>query len=477
MTELPKGWAQASVEELATTGGVTDGPFGSNLKTEHYTDAGPRVVRLQNIGDGVFRDERAHISDEHFRCLQKHSVQENDVLVASLGEVLPRACLAPASLGPAIVKADCIRVRPAECVAPAYLAWALNAPQTRSHVSESIKGVGRPRINLRDLRALQLPVAPLSEQERIVTAIEEAFSKLDAGEAGLRTVRQLLKRMRDAVLNAAVTGRLVPQDPTDTPATKLLADLGVEPLDGPDLGPIPESWAWAGLDALNDPSRPICYGILKPGPHTPDGVPYVEVRSLRSGHIEPESLPRSHRDVEKGFVRSRLQPGDLTIAIRGTTGRVATVPPTLQEGNVSRDCARVAVVGADARYVQAYLRGPLAQSFFAARVRGVAVKGINIGDLRRLPVAIPPIEEQHRIAVEVDRQLSDLDACERAVDAGLTRSAALRRSVLKAEFEGRLVPRDPSDELASVLLARIRAERPDPTTTPRKRGAAARRTL
>ncbi len=70
----------------------------------------------------------------------------------------------------------------------------------------------------------ELPVAPSAEQERIVTAIEEAFSKLDAGEAGLRTVRQLLKRMRDAILTAAVTGRLVPQDPTDTPAAKLLAD-------------------------------------------------------------------------------------------------------------------------------------------------------------------------------------------------------------------------------------------------------------
>src|SRR4051812_46437547 len=103
MTELPAGWAMATVEELATADGVTDGPFGSNLKTEHYTDAGPRVVRLQNIGDGVFRDERAHISEEHFARLEKHSVLAGDVLVASLGEILPRACLAPTNLGPAIV--------------------------------------------------------------------------------------------------------------------------------------------------------------------------------------------------------------------------------------------------------------------------------------------------------------------------------------------------------------------------------------
>ncbi len=79
--------------------------------------------------------------------------------------------------------------------------------------------------------------------------------------------------------------------------------------------------------------------------------------------------------------------------------------------------------------------------------------------LRRFPVPVPPLEEQARIVAEVERQLSFVEACERAVDVGLARSAGLRRSVLKAAFEGRLVPQDPSDEPASVLLDRIRAER------------------
>jgi type I restriction enzyme, S subunit len=64
---------------------ITDGPFGSNLKTAHYTDVGPRVIRLQNIGDAVFRDERAHISQEHFSRLRHHEVREGDVVVALLG--------------------------------------------------------------------------------------------------------------------------------------------------------------------------------------------------------------------------------------------------------------------------------------------------------------------------------------------------------------------------------------------------------
>src|SRR5579872_6070240 len=100
----PPGWEWASVESLATAAvrAITDGPFGSNLKTEHYSDSGPRVIRLQNIGDGVFRDEYAHISREHFERLKAHEVEAGDVVVALLGDELPRACSIPAGVAPAI---------------------------------------------------------------------------------------------------------------------------------------------------------------------------------------------------------------------------------------------------------------------------------------------------------------------------------------------------------------------------------------
>ena len=93
--DLPPGWTWARLEDLvaAEPRAITDGPFGSNLKTAHYTDSGPRVIRLQNIGDGVFRHEDAHVSEEHYMSLIQHSVREGDLVVASLGETLPRACL------------------------------------------------------------------------------------------------------------------------------------------------------------------------------------------------------------------------------------------------------------------------------------------------------------------------------------------------------------------------------------------------
>ena len=92
--DLPPGWAWAQLQDLAAAEprAITDGPFGSNLKTAHYTDDGPRVIRLQNIGDGVFKPEEAHVSQEHYETLLRHEAQAGDLIVASLGEGRSAKC-------------------------------------------------------------------------------------------------------------------------------------------------------------------------------------------------------------------------------------------------------------------------------------------------------------------------------------------------------------------------------------------------
>ena len=203
--DLPDGWTWARLEDLvaAEPPAITDGPFGSNLKTAHYTDSGPRVIRLQNIGDGVFKHEDAHISEEHYITLVRHSVREGDLVVASLGETLPRACLVPSWVPPAIVKADCIRVRLHANVDSSYINFALQRPDLRHQTATQIKGVGRPRLGLKGIRNLAVPLAPLSEQQRIVASIEEHFSRLDAVENVLAETLERLDVLRVSVLLSA----------------------------------------------------------------------------------------------------------------------------------------------------------------------------------------------------------------------------------------------------------------------------------
>jgi hypothetical protein len=225
MNDLPHGWAEASVGSIAES--LIDGPFGSNLKTEHYQPTGARVIRLQNIADGRFDDrDKAHISLARYDSLKRHEARPGDVLIAALGEVLPRVCLVPPDIGPAIVKADCFRLRPHQGISANYLAFILSAPQIRKRASIEIAGVGRPRLNLRKVSALGIPIPPNAEQERIVAAIEEQFSRLDAGVTALERARQNLMRMRTAVLQAAVSGTLTATDQSMW-TTRRIADVAL----------------------------------------------------------------------------------------------------------------------------------------------------------------------------------------------------------------------------------------------------------
>lgn len=220
MRSLPEGWCWASVDQLAGEGGqgLCDGPFGSNLKTAHYTEEGPRVVRLQNIGDGEFRDEEAHISEEHFERLRKHEVRAGDLVIASLGEVLPRACVVPGWLGPALVKADCIRFRPTPNAAGLYLRLALNSPPVRQRTTDKIHGVGRPRLGLTGIREIALPLPPLAEQHRIAAEVDRRLSVLDAIDTTLDANLARCERLRQSILKRAFEGYLTPRiDPHGVP--------------------------------------------------------------------------------------------------------------------------------------------------------------------------------------------------------------------------------------------------------------------
>lgn len=231
LPELPKGWCWASVEQLSAhePNSITDGPFGSKLKTAHYTRSGPRVVRLQNVGDGKFIDAKAHISDQHFEYLRKHEVFAGDLVIAALGVDLPRACIIPDYVGPAIVKADCIRFKPHPSLADAkYLNVALNSDLLKSIAKNIVHGVGRPRLNQQQVKSLPLPLSNLAEQHLIVEEAERCLSVADEMEKAVEQSLKRAERLRQSILKRAFEGKLVPQDPSDEPASVLLEHIKAE---------------------------------------------------------------------------------------------------------------------------------------------------------------------------------------------------------------------------------------------------------
>ena len=190
---------------------VVDGPFGSSLTSEHYADEGARVIRLGNLGTGNFKaEDEAFIPLSHFETLRQHEVREGDLLVAGLGDQnnpLGRACLAPEGLGPAIVKADCYRVRlQTDVVSHEFAALVLSSEPVTEETALLTRGATRARLNTEVARDIRLPVPPLAEQDAFVRRVAAERAALAMAEAACTRSVMLLQERKRALISAAVSG-------------------------------------------------------------------------------------------------------------------------------------------------------------------------------------------------------------------------------------------------------------------------------
>ncbi len=222
--ELPPGWQRKTVEELIPKGGIFDGPFGSNLKSDDYTKSGVRVIRLENIGQLRFIGEKeTFISREKYETLKKHTVDEGDIIFASFIADEVRACVLPKLSTKAIAKADCFCLRPKpELVDRQYLVFQLISQKSYNTLVEEVHGATRPRINTTQLRKLEVRVCPLPEQREIVRRVEALFALADQIEARYAKAKAYVEKLTPSLLVRAFRGELVPQDPNDEPASVLL---------------------------------------------------------------------------------------------------------------------------------------------------------------------------------------------------------------------------------------------------------------
>lgn len=208
---IPVHWSTGQLGKLAIS--RCDGPFGSGLKSNHYTIDGVRVVRLQNIGFASFRAENAaYISCHYWKddLGGGHEVLPGDLLMAGLGDErnpLGRACVVPTEIGPAMVKADCYRFRLGPRIDARYAAFTLSAT-ARAECGFLANGATRDRLNLGLASSRVIPIPPLCEQREIVDHLELVCSRIDTLIAKTERSIVLLREHRTALITAAVTGKI-----------------------------------------------------------------------------------------------------------------------------------------------------------------------------------------------------------------------------------------------------------------------------
>ncbi len=229
------------------------------------------------------------------------------------------------------------------------------------------------------LKDLSIPRPPLSEQRRIVELLDKA--------------RALQVKRRQALQSM---GEL---------AQSIFFEMFGDPISNSN------KYSQRSLLELVDPTRPITYGILKPGPDQNVGVAYVRVVDMIDGEISLSNMRKTSKIISSEYRRSLLSAGDLLISIRGHVGRLAIVPDELDGANITQDTARLAVKDAEPIFVRELLRHSSSKQWMARRTKGAAVQGINLADLKIMPVIVPPQEEQKRFSemvANIDETLARL---------------------------------------------------------------------
>jgi len=357
-------------------------------------------------------------------------IRKDDVLFSTVRTYLENIAFVPELYDGQVASTGFSVLRAKESLDPKFLFYYCLTQEFLEPLNNLQRGTSYPAVRDGDVRSQTFPLPPLVKQKNIVSKIEELFSQLDAGVAGLKRAQAELKRYRASVLKAAFEGRLVPQDPNDEPIEKLLNNKGVQVLDRNKYKPFPNSWGWTRLE--------YCVDIL-----------------------DRQRIPVNSKDREKRIIGKDIS--DL-YPYYGATGQVGWIDDFIfdeelvllgEDGapflDTNKDKAYIVKgkfwVNNHAHVIRAksnlttnrFLLHYLNFFDFSNYVTGTTRLKLNQTNMKSIPIIIPPIDEQNRIVEEIDRKLSIIDEINKSIKVGLQNSENLKSSILKFAFNGGLI--------------------------------------
>jgi type I restriction enzyme S subunit len=402
--------------ERVRLSGIADVLNGFAFSSAYFDRAnGVPLLRIRDVG----RDETDTCYTGEYDC--RYLVEPGSLVIGMDGDFRVARWHGPAAL---LNQRVCkVTVCDPELYDPQLLLYVLPGYLDAVHAHTS--SVTVKHLSSRTVQELPLPLPPLNEQRRIVAAIEENLSRLEAADASLAAALRWL----DAFVSQTV-------------ASALRGDWEVVP--------------------LREVTESQVYGTSVKASTDSSGVPVLRMGNINGGRLdlrELKYLPSDHPDVGK----LSLQPGDLLFNRTNspelvgksavfTANERMTFASYLIRVRLNEPC--------DPHWAALVINGPPGRRYIASvRSQQVGQANVNGTKLAALPLPLPPLEEQRRIVTEVEARLSVIDAMRDSIERAQRRSAALGAAILERAFRGELVPQDPADEPAEALLARIRAER------------------
>ena len=403
---MPKGWKWCRLEDYVFS--VTDGDHQAPPKVSK----GIPFLVISNIADGSldFSNTR-YVPEEYYEKIQmERKPKRGDILFSVTG-----------SYGIVVnIKTDrlfCFQrhiglIKPT--ISNEYLSFVLMSNYIKSLCDKLATGTAQKTVGLDTLRSLYVPIAPIEEQERIVAKIKHLLLQISFLEAGKEKLVAAIKQAKSKILDLAIHGKLVPQDPNDEPASELLKRINPKAeitCDNPQYGKlpfvIPSSWEWVKLSGIAKSNIGLTY---RPTDIVSTGVPVYRSNNIRNGKIDTTDLVKvSTKILEKQL----LHVGDLLICARNGSRNLIGKNAIISELKEPTSFGAFMAVCRSA-YNQ-WIRIVLNSEYFDRYLddsNSATINQVTQKMLLALPIPLPPHQEQHRIVAKIEELFAQLDKIE-----------------------------------------------------------------
>ena len=404
--ELPKGWKWTTLGEI---GEITTGNTPSKDNKEYYGGNIPffKPTDLEQGIDTKFSNDK--LSQLGFESSRK--LPANTVLVTCIGATIGKTGLIS-------VEGSCNQqinaIVPTKSIIPYFLYYACVSEYMQNEIKSNASATTLPILNKGNFSKIAFPLPPLEEQKRIVSEIERWMLFVNVVESGKSDLQKIIIQAKSKILDLAIHGKLVPQDPNDEPASELLKRINPKAeitCDNPQYGKlpfvIPSSWEWVKLSGIAKSNIGLTY---RPTDIVSTGVPVYRSNNIRNGKIDTTDLVKvSTKILEKQL----LHVGDLLICARNGSRNLIGKNAIISELKEPTSFGAFMAVCRSA-YNQ-WIRIVLNSEYFDRYLddsNSATINQVTQKMLLALPIPLPPHQEQHRIVAKIEELFAQLDKIE-----------------------------------------------------------------
>ena len=447
--EIPEGWAWCRLYSLSVKIGAGSTPTGGAAV---YTTSGIKFIRSQNVyNDGLILNDVAYISEEINQKKSGSIVKPKDILLNITGGSIGRCALVPDEFDIANVNQHVMIIRLTNIEFRKYIHSVITSSYIQKQIFSRQVGSGRGGLSAETLSTFLIPLPPRNEQILITDKLNDCISQILTIANEQCKINDLVSKAKAKILDLAIRGKLVPQNPDDEPASVLLERIRAEKEElikqgkikrdkkesiifkGEDnsyyerVGDIitniddeipfklPQNWEWSRLQTI---CYPITDGTHKTPTYSDSGYIFLSAKNITAGKIDWNDvmyIPKSLHDE----LYSRVSPkmNDILLAKNGTTG-VAAIVDRECEFDIYVTLALLRVVNHDisSQYLLKIIASTTIQDYFKSSLKGIGVPNLHLEHIRTTLIPITPINEQKKIAEKISQYYSLLDYIDQNVE-------------------------------------------------------------